>query len=355
MTVPSPVPRGRDPWLDNARFALITLVVFGHLLEPLLDGHVWLAAVYRFIYAFHMPAFAFLSGAVTRATLDGRALRSVSFRLLWPYLVFQGLYALAALSPAWPDDGVTSLITPYWLLWYLLSLACWRCMLPLFAHLRYRMAIAVAVAVGAGCFGDIGYSLSLSRTLVFFPLFMLGWGGARAWRAMSGFPHVRVAAAGTLAAIFVVMAWLHPDVRWLYGSYGYTALDSSLLPGMATRLLLLATAAAGTLAFLALVPRRHGPFAAFGARSLGAYVLQGFVIKAAVGGGLFALWAAWPDAALLATLLATAVVLTLALSSAPVARMLNPVTAPRWLEQHLWRSSPAVPRGTGQPNVSVRS
>src|SRR5690625_4229938 len=61
MTVPFPAPRGRDPWLDNARFILIALVVFGHMLEPLADAHPWLQTCYRFVYAFHMPAFAFRS------------------------------------------------------------------------------------------------------------------------------------------------------------------------------------------------------------------------------------------------------------------------------------------------------
>lgn len=102
MTVPVSASRKRDPWLDNARFILIALVVFGHSLEPLLDTHPWLATCYRFVYAFHMPAFAFLSGAVAHTDVDTRLLRSVVFRLLWPYLIFQGLYALASLLSIWP-------------------------------------------------------------------------------------------------------------------------------------------------------------------------------------------------------------------------------------------------------------
>jgi fucose 4-O-acetylase-like acetyltransferase len=326
----------RDPWLDNARFVLIALVIFGHLLEPLLDSHPLLGNSYRFIYSFHMPAFAFLSGAVSRSRLDDRLLRGVLFRLLLPYLAFQGLYALAAQWPGWPDDGPDGVVTPYWLLWYLLSLACWRLLLPLFARLRWRLPIALAIALAAG-FGDhIGYYLSLSRTLVFFPLFLLGWQLARHWRCRSG-AGTRVLAVAVLAALFAVAATSDLDPRWLYGSYGYAELGAPPLEGAALRLLLLGCAMAGTCAFLALMPRRRLPVTALGMRSLGAYVLQGFAINLAVGVGLFASLTALPRAALLPMLLAAAAVAAAALSARPVQRLLAPITAPRWLEQRLWR------------------
>lgn len=352
MTVPSNAPVGRDPWLDNARFLLIALVVFGHLLEPLRESHRWLDAGYHFIYTFHMPAFAFLSGAVAHATPDSRLFRSVGFRLLWPYLIFQGLYALVALSPTWPDTGATSVVTPYWLLWYLLSLACWRVMLPFFARLRHRLLIATAVAVVAGCFSDIGYSLSLSRTLVFFPLFLLGWMAAHGLRATQPSWRARVAAVGLLVAVFAVVAWLRPDARWLYGSYGYSDLGSAMLPGMAIRLLLLATAAACTWACLTLVPRGPTWFSGFGARSLGAYVLQGFVIKFALGAGVFTLLSAWSGLALLPVLLLAATVTTLVLASPQIARVLQPMTSPRWLESWLWKP-PATQNASGGPGRST--
>lgn len=197
----------RDPWLDNARFGLIALVVFGHLLEPLLTRHPVLAASYDAIYAFHMPAFAFLSGAVSVAHLDRRLVRSVLFRLLLPYVAFQGLYALAAQWQAWPDDGPHGITVPYWLLWYLTSLACWRLLLPLFAKLRAPVWIAVAVALLAGCSNSIGYELSLSRTVVFFPAFLLGWQYADRWRHIDEQPRARWLAASALLALFGA-AWL---------------------------------------------------------------------------------------------------------------------------------------------------
>jgi fucose 4-O-acetylase-like acetyltransferase len=329
----------RDPWLDNARFVLISLVVFGHLLEPLLASHPLLGNSYRFVYSFHMPAFAFLSGAVAQARVDTKLLRDVLFRLLLPYLAFQGLYALAAQWPGWPDGGPSGVVTPYWLLWYLLSLACWRLLLPLFARLRYSLPIAVGIALAAGCSDDIGYYLSLSRTLVFFPLFLLGWQLARRWRRRSGGAGVRVLAAAVLVALFAVATVSGLDPRWLYGSYGYAELGTPPVEGAALRLLLIGCATAGTCAFLALVPRRRLALSALGRRSLGAYLLQGFLVNLAIGAGLFASLAALPRSVLLPLLLAVAATVAALLSARPVQRLLAPIASPRWLERRLWRDA----------------
>lgn len=324
---PAPIPR--DPWLDNARFALIALVVFGHLLEPLLAAHPLLGAAYACVYIFHIPAFAFLSGAVTHAaTSPARLLRDVLLRLLLPYLVFQGLYLLAAQSPLWPDDGPTGVATPYWLLWYLLSLACWRLLLPLFAQLPWHLPLAVLLALAAGCVDNIGYYLSLSRTLVFFPLFLLGWQAAHAWRAYAQGDTTRWIAMGVLAALFGGIALAKPDPRWLYGSYSYAAMAIPALQGMALRLLLLILAAVGALAFLILVPRRRLALTVLGRRSLAAYLVHGFLVKLAIGAGLMASLAALPRSLLLPTLLALAVAATVALSTRPVERCMAWVIAP---------------------------
>lgn len=335
VTDPSPAHHPRDPWLDNARFGLIALVVFGHLLEPLLAHHPGLAAGYRAIYAFHMPAFAFLSGAVASPRLDHHLAKSVLLRLLLPYLVFQGLYGLAAEWQAWPDDGPHGIAVPYWLLWYLLSLACWRLLLPLFAPLRGRMWIALVIALVAGCSDNIGYYLSLSRTLVFLPMFLLGWQQAHRWRASGARPGSRWLALATLLALFCAAYVSKLDPRWLYGSYDYADLGASPLSGAGLRLLLIACSMAGTWAFLTLVPRRRMTLSALGARSLGAYLLQGFLINLAVGAGAFAVLRQWPRAMLAPLLLVTATALAAALSTRHVHRLLAPITTPRWLERRL--------------------
>jgi len=339
---PALAPRTRDAWLDNARFGLIALVMFGHCLEPLAGQSAWLDTAYRFVYLFHVPALAFLSGAVASARADARLFRGIAFRLLLPYLAFQLLYALAAQTPGWPDDGPGGVATPYWLLWYLLSLAGWRLLLPLFARLRYRMALAVLLAIAAGCASDLGYYLSLSRTLVFFPLFLLGWQYSGLWRQRSRHVAARLLAVATLACLLWLAARWTDAIPWLYGSLDYASLGAGLPQGIAFRLLQIGAAIAGCAAYLSLVPRHASPVSRLGARSLPAYLLHGILVKLAVAAGALDLLQGRLPAAQLPLLLALSLLCCALLSSRFAQRLLAPVVTPQWLERRLWRDEPPV-------------
>jgi hypothetical protein len=106
----------RYPVLDNARFLLISLVVTGHLLEQLADSGPITAALYRWIYLFHMPAFVLISGAVSKATLTRRRAFALVTGLLLPYVIFQALY------PAW---GAWLFHTDDWLAGYRRPIGCY--------------------------------------------------------------------------------------------------------------------------------------------------------------------------------------------------------------------------------------
>lgn len=331
-----PPPSARDPWKDNARLALITLVVFGHSLEPLC-GVASIDALYRFLYLFHMPAFAFLSGAVAKTDVDLKLLKRIAFQLLLPYLLFQALYALAASTPGWPDPGPVGITTPYWLLWYLPSLAAWRLLLPFFMRLRHPLLLACLLALMAGWADDVGYRMSLSRTASFFPFFVIGHLYLPAWRERLRGPLACALALATLLALGWA-ASVVPDPRWLYGSNGYAALGVDDAAGTLWRLLRLAAGVAGSAAFLALVPRREFAVTAAGGRSLQAYLAHGFVVKFAIAAGLFG-WLELREPPLVNSLvlLLAAWLLVRLLASVPAARLLSPLTCPQWLERRLWR------------------
>ncbi len=56
----------RDSFFDNAKFILIVLVVFGHMIETFIEDNVTVYAIYKVIYSFHMPAFILVSGFFTK-------------------------------------------------------------------------------------------------------------------------------------------------------------------------------------------------------------------------------------------------------------------------------------------------
>src|SRR3546814_21116833 len=60
-------PRRRVPFWDNARFACIVLVVLGHASQRLTYDSDIALGMYLLVYAFHMPAFAILSGYFSKS------------------------------------------------------------------------------------------------------------------------------------------------------------------------------------------------------------------------------------------------------------------------------------------------
>ena len=55
------------PFWDNARFACIVLVVLGHATQRLTYDSDIALGLYLLIYAFHMPAFAIISGYFSKS------------------------------------------------------------------------------------------------------------------------------------------------------------------------------------------------------------------------------------------------------------------------------------------------
>ena len=68
--------------IDNMRAILILLVVFGHLLEIMPFQHSNM--IYQFVYVFHMPGFALLSGLCWKKDNTENVFR----KLIYPYMVF---------------------------------------------------------------------------------------------------------------------------------------------------------------------------------------------------------------------------------------------------------------------------
>src|SRR4028119_301068 len=93
-TVAAPVTRAtptrRDPWLDNAKMVLVTLVVVGHswtLLPTTTAGSV----LYDFLYLWHVPAFVMVTGYLSRSfTWSRRHLSRLLTTVVVPYLIFEG-------------------------------------------------------------------------------------------------------------------------------------------------------------------------------------------------------------------------------------------------------------------------
>ena len=122
-------PASRDPFFDNAKMLLVTLVVVGHSWTLLPDVSTS-SPVYIFLYSFHVPAFVLVTGYLSRSfTFTRRNLHKLVTTVVVPYLVFETLLALFRTVVGHENFGVLYL-SPHWPMWYLTVLFLWRLATP---------------------------------------------------------------------------------------------------------------------------------------------------------------------------------------------------------------------------------
>jgi fucose 4-O-acetylase-like acetyltransferase len=272
--------RGRNLHVDNIKAVLIFLVVFGHLIEVNIANDPLLKSIWLFIYSFHMPMFALISGMFSKAVINEKQSGQLVRNIVVPLVVFELLYEGLEIIITGKPSNYFSQIAPYWLLWYLLSLLCWRLMLSVFSRIKFPLTIAIVISIIASYSDNTGYFLSISRTLTFFPLFLLGWKLGDGFLAAANKKVMAFNIAILAAAIAVSFAAHDWDYRWLYGSYSLVSLDMANLSGVFYQLLLYAVSTLVGLSFLNIVTRRDIGIAAMGENSMYIYLWHGFAVIA---------------------------------------------------------------------------
>ncbi|KAA1421050.1 hypothetical protein F0U44_01610 [Nocardioides humilatus] len=315
----------RDPWLDNAKMALVTLVVVGHL-WALLPSDGVVGHLYDFLYAWHMPAFVFVTGYLSKAfDFTPDRLWNLVRTVAVPYVVFECL--MAFFREWFGGEQLQDLFAdPHWPLWFLTALIAWRLLTPLFRSLPFASAIALAVGVSvasATISGETSEYFDLTRAAGMLPFFVLGLHTTPERLEVLRGVAVRWGTVGVFGALWVLTGLAGPlaDSDWLYYSTPYADLGVTDARGTAIRLSLLAVGLVGGAAFLALVPRSGGWFAHMGSATLVVYLCHGFVVRGLAYGG-YPDWAA--EHGLLAPLVTAAggVLLALTLAAPPVRRRL---------------------------------
>ncbi|NMA77020.1 MAG: acyltransferase family protein [Actinomycetales bacterium] len=272
----SPRPGARDPFLDNARGILITLVVVGHTLECFdVIGDVLGGTLYKAIYSFHMAAFVIISGHLSRSYRnEPRQVRRLLTAMLVPYVIFQMVHE-AGKSLLLGEDFELQLITPAWTLWFLLALMLWRLTTPVLRQLRHPLVFAVAVSVIVPLDPDLDSTLSLGRLAGMLPFFVLGLVCTpQVLERIRSFRH-RWMGALVLASAVLCAFLLREDVPsssfYLRSAYD----DEATLPwSAAVRLGVLVVGVVGTLALLLVTPRGQSVLTVVGSRSLTIYLLH---------------------------------------------------------------------------------
>jgi len=182
--------------IDVCKFILILLVVIGHFIEPYSKvGNTTATTIMHIIYSFHVPAFVFISGYCTASEDSKQRRRKMISSLLIPYLILQLLFCIwyeyivkhrqnnttdedesMVFTPNWSlyNQQSWSLTYPFAHLWYLVSLLTMRIWRSFALEIRYTIPVHILFGCIVGYSTYIGRYLSIHRTIVLMPYFLLG-------------------------------------------------------------------------------------------------------------------------------------------------------------------------------------
>lgn len=162
-----------EKW-DVLKFGLIFLVVLGHICDQYVKQSEAVRAIWICIYSFHMPLFFFVSGLFSKRKVNEKQYTKIfsyfalyivaQMALLLAKIFFAGNYELQLLDTR---DTPWFIFVLFW--YYLITIA-----LKSFDK-KYILTGTVILACMAGYDDTIADMMQLSRLIVFYPFFYLGY------------------------------------------------------------------------------------------------------------------------------------------------------------------------------------
>lgn len=288
VAIAQPV-KQRVPFFDNAKAGLISLVVFNHLFSLEVAKVQPGRSFYLMVLLFHMPAFIFVTGMLSRPyEFTQKGAHSLG-KVLWRYLAFN------TISLAWgyllldgPAFGLNQILFhPAFALWFLLAMAWWQLALALFAVGKgtkaalVSIAIAVLISAASGYFIKGGQWLTINRVFTFLPFYVAGYRVKQMGWAMPRNRWTRVVAVLVFVLAFTALysGVLVTGSEVLLGRAPYKGLHLVGAPAGVIRLELLAIAGLLIAAFLQLVPRSKSLLSTLGVASLSIYVWHALFVQ----------------------------------------------------------------------------
>lgn len=271
---------GRSQKWDIVKFVMIFFVVLGHAADYYTGESEIMRGFYIFIYSFHMPVFFFVSGLFSKRTVDEKRKEKVfGFIVMYVFMkaVILVTQLLAGKSPKF------ELFSEGGFPWYLLAMAFFLVITMLIKDFSpaYVLVFSVLLACFAGYDSSIGNFLSLSRVIVFYPFFYLGYALDRkkVEKFCSG-KIKKLLSAALIIGLIIFVVYKCDDIYWvrllLTGRNSFLSLAPNTEKGFFFRLTYYAAVTIISCAVIILIPNKtpFGFAARLGQRTLSVYVFH---------------------------------------------------------------------------------
>lgn len=286
----------RDYWFDNAKGILIIMVVIGHFIANVVSKYDTMAFLSNFIYSFHMPAFAIVSGYFMKRRVDTKDYVGVVNKTLIPYCLAQiFLYIIAFVIPdgvkalnleVLKSIGLFSFTIPIYQLWYFLALFITFVYLVCVNAKEYPIrafVLSVILSLVSGALPTIDF-LRLTKLIAFLPFFVLGYIVPRDVMEILRHKKIFEIPAFVIMGISALVLWFYREQKGLTGIFAMTSrfknfvFDLSFNEAVLVRAGFIIASIIISFSFFTLCPKNKTIFSPVGRKSSYVYVLHVVVL-----------------------------------------------------------------------------
>ncbi len=265
---------------DILKFILIFLVVLGHAADYYTGTHEHMRSLIFYIYVFHMPVFVFVSGLFAKRTVDekrfDKMLGYIVIYLVLKIYIFIFKYFLGR-------NPVFNVFVESGMPWFMLALFAFNLITIALKKAPRAVVIIISIllACAIGYFPSVRDFLALSRIIVFYPFFYLGYCFDRSKIEHFCNGKTKKIVAAIILAVFAIFVFVQGDdiysLRYLLtGRNPYNTLGKFETAGFLLRLLyyLVVTIIGACVIIVSPSKMPFGLCAKFGQRTLAVYGLH---------------------------------------------------------------------------------
>lgn len=269
---------------DNLKFILMLLVVIGHFAMMYVETSEFFLKMVVFIYFFHMPAFIFISGLFSKRAVNDKdtTIKRVRYFLII-YVVLKILFCLQVYLLQHKFE--LNLLVADSLPWFMLLMAYFYGITYLLRDVDGKLVLVISITLGcvAGYFDFINDFLCLSRTIVYYPFFYLGYLMDRNEIVeKTELPLARIIGAVVIIG-FAYLCFFQRDLVWTVNPLFSARRPFSALTYPATgglqRLCYYPAVMLFITSLISLAPRKESIMTVFGQHTLRVYCVHYFIIS----------------------------------------------------------------------------
>ena len=273
----------RIAYFDNAKGILIIFIVLAHVLSLCSSYYNYSDDFFKFATLFMLQGFFIISAYFSSKSKRSKRERIKS--LLKTYLIWQTIITIYYAFILHIIDFNVNYLIPRYTLWFLITMMTYTLTDFILEKVNYKVMIPLSFIIGliSGFIPFFGETLSLSRTFVFFPFYVIGY-YSKDLDLFNKIKQSKIKKSTIIISIIILIVTLCFDdilsIKILKGKYNYFDIDS-ITPIIAflQRLLFYGLSLIVTTSFLNLVQVKESFLTKLGRNTLYIYLTQGMILK----------------------------------------------------------------------------